>query len=262
MADCIALISEKGGTGKTLLTVNLAAALSMSGKRVLVVDCDQQGNASDLLLDGAAVDESRDLSAVLLGECFAADAVLPVSGFEASIIPAGSRLAETQVELVNAPGRDLRLRCAVQELRDQYDYILCDCPPGRGLLAIVALAAADRVILPMDGSRHGLIGVQKAIELASQVRRFCADPQRPGAPAIAGIVLNRVSKNKTHQECADHLSAAYGSLFMASIPAAICVDTAGWNAKAVVLSDPTSAPAKAIRELARRIGTNGNANAA
>ena len=255
MATVLALMSEKGGCGKTTLSMNLAASLS-ERSRVLLVDCDQQASATEIMLDGAAVG-ADDLSAVLLGEATASQAIIEKTSFGSSLLPASDRLAEVQVLLANEPGRDTRLRHALEEVREQYDWIILDCPPGRGLLAIVALAAADRVILPMDGSRSGLIGVQKAIELAGQVRRFCPDPLRSGAPAIQGIVLNRVSKNKTHDECLANLRQAYGDLLLGVIPAAVCVDTSGWKAAALVKSDPASTPAKAITELARRIGNVG-----
>ena len=264
MCECIALFSEKGGTGKTTLTANLAAALATAGKKVLVVDCDQQGSASDLLLDlgDPGAELNPDLSSVLLGDCDTEAAIRSAVSFGVSVLPAGNRLADTQVELTNAPGRDQRLRTALATIRSEYDFVLIDCPPGRGLLAIIALAAADQVILPMDPSRGGLVGVQRGIELAAQVRRHCADPLRPGAPAVLGVVLNRVQKNKTHQECHEQLTASYGPLYVASIPAAVCVDSAGWSAAAVVLTDPASAPARAISALTQRILSRGKSAAA
>lgn len=255
MATVLALMSEKGGVGKTTLAMNLAASLGASS-RVLVVDCDQQASATEIMLDGAEVGP-EDLSSVLLGEATAWQAIIENTSFGASLLPASEKLAEVQILLANEPGRDTRLRHALEDIRERYDWIILDCPPGRGLLAIIALAAADRVILPMDGSRAGLVGIQKGIDLAGQVRRFCPDPLRPGAPAIAGIVLNRVSKNKTHDECLANLRQAYGELLLGVIPQAVAVDTAGWKAAALVISEPNSTPAKAIAELARRIGNVG-----
>ena len=252
MAGRIALFSEKGGVGKTTLAINIAAALALAGKRVLLCDCDQQGNASNLLLDLGpnSGDAGPDMSDVLLGECEPDAAIRQTALPGLSIIPAGDRLADTQVELVNLPGRDLRLRQALAELGHRFDCIAIDCPPGRGLLAVLALAASDRIILPLDPSRGGLSGIQRGMDLVAQVRRFVPDPARPGAPAIAGIVLNRVQKNRTHQECLDNLTTAYGAMLLGVIPAGVAIDSAGWAAKPVVLSDPESAPAKAITKLA------------
>ena len=257
MPDRISLFSEKGGVGKTTLSINLAAALAGLGRRVLVVDCDPQANATDVLLDGAAYPDGLDTAGVILGHTDAADALHPVAAFDGWVMPAGLCLADAQVELANAPGRDARLRAALETIEHRFDVVLFDCPPGRGLLAIAALAASDRVILPMDGSRHGLHGVQRGVELAAQVRKYCPDPMRPGTPTIGGIVLNRVGKNRTHAECAENLATAYGELLIGSIPAAVAVDSAGWAARPVVLSEPNSPPAKALVELARRLDTHG-----
>jgi chromosome partitioning protein len=254
MTTTLALFSEKGGVGKTTLCINLGAALAKAGQRVLIIDADSQATASELLMDGQPNREGQDLPAVLLGECDAADAIhAATESFGLSLIPAGAGLADAQVELTNLPGRDMQLRYAVNAVRDQFDWILLDCPPGRGILSVTALAAADLIMLPMDPSRGGLFGVQRGIELANKVRRFCADSARPGAPAILGVVLNRIQRNKTHAECAENLQTNYGSLYLGSIPAAVAVDTAGWNAAAVINSDPTSPPAKAILELAKRV---------
>ena len=263
MAKRIALMSEKGGVGKTTLTVNLAAALAPR-HRVLVVDADQQGNASDLLLDCAPGDaHAADLSAVLLGKASAADAIQPsVSAPGVFLITAGKDLAHTQVELTNLPGRDLRLRHALDDIDAEWDYMLIDCPPGRGLLAIAALAAADSMLIPMDPSRDGLMGVNKAIELGNDVRRYIPNQRVPGAPGVLGVVINRVARNKTHADCVANMQKTYGPLLLACIPNAVSVDTAGWAAKPVVLSEPASAPSKAISDLAKRIASNVAASAA
>lgn len=257
MARRIALIAEKGGVGKTTLAVNLAAALAGS-RRVLVVDADQQGNASELLLDcGPGDTHAADLSQVLLGERDARDAVQPaISAPGVCLITSGKNLAHAQVELTNLPGRDLRLRYALDEIDADFDFVLIDCPPGRGLLAVAALAAADSMLIPMDPSRDGLGGVQKTIELGNDVRRFVPDQRRPGAPGVLGVVINRVQRNKTHADCVENMRKSYGALLLACIPSAVSVDTAGWAAKPVVLSEPASAPSKAINDLAKRIASN------
>lgn len=262
MGRTIAIFSEKGGVAKTTVCINLGAALAAAGRSVLIVDADSQANATDIVANGLMLGEDSDLSAVLLDEREPEAAVADSPSFGVSIIPAGNRLADTQADLLNLPGRDTRLRLALATLRSQFDYILIDCPPGRGLLAINALAAADEVLIPTDPSRGGLVGVQRAIDLANQVRRFCADQSRPGAPAIMGVVLTRCQKNKTHQQCAADLAEGYGELFIATIPQAVAVDAAGLDARSIVLASPTNPAAEAIINLARRIDTHGTANAA
>jgi chromosome partitioning protein len=265
----IALFSEKGGSGKTTLSANLGAAFASglhAGKpmRVLLVDSDSQGNLTDTATDGAQPEEGLDLAGVLMGDCEPRAAVIPATRLPGcDIIPGGSTLADASVLLTNEVGRELRLRHALAELAGDYDLCIIDCPPGRGLLSVGALAAADEVLIPTDSGRHGILGMQKALQLVEDVRKHVPRQDNPGAPRLLGQVLNRCQKNKTDQEAEATARSAWGDKLLAVIPNGVAVGTATWDARAVVLTHPTSAPSKAIIALVKEIARVGRtANAA
>ena len=148
MARILAVANQKGGVGKTTTSVNLAAELAQSGRRVLLVDLDPQGNATM----GSGVDKrklERTVYHVLLGLGEAANIRVRVaSGFD--LIPANRELAGAEVELVDLPNREGRLRDAFASLAGDYDFILIDCPPSLSLLTVNAFAAAEQVLIPME----------------------------------------------------------------------------------------------------------------
>lgn len=264
----IAVFSEKGGTGKSTLSINLGAAFAAGlhgGKpeRVLLVDCDSQGNLTDTATDGAATEEGRDLASVLLGDCEIRAAIIPSTRLPGcDLVPGGPSLAEASMLLASEMGRELRLRHALAEVAGDYDLCLIDCPPGRGLLSIGALAAADEVLIPTDTGRHGILGMQQALGLIDDVRRHVPRQDNPGAPRLLGQVLNRTQANKTDREAEATARQAWGDKLLAVIPNGVAVGTAAWDAKAVILTHPTSAPAKSIIALAKEISRGRIANAA
>jgi chromosome partitioning protein len=154
----IAIANQKGGVAKTTTAVNLSAWLALMGKRVLLADIDPQGNASSGL--GLAKDllEST-IYDVLINNLPPADAIVecPVEGL--FVLPARIELAGAEIEMVGVEGREFMLKKALGQIRDDYDFIIIDCPPSLGLLTINALAAADSVLIPIQCEYYALEGV-------------------------------------------------------------------------------------------------------
>src|SRR5207244_10614583 len=148
MALVLAVVNQKGGVGKTTTSVNLAASLAAQEKRVLLVDLDPQGNATSGL--GIARDGERPtVYQAILGEHDARAAILPTEVPHLAVLPSGTDLVGAELELVAIDQREGRLRTALEPLRGASDYIFIDCPPSLGILTVIALVAADRVLVPM-----------------------------------------------------------------------------------------------------------------
>ena len=148
MAKAIAIFNQKGGVGKTTTNINLSACLAISGKKVLVVDIDPQGNTTS----GIGITKRNleySLYDVLINDDFdVKKAILKTKTKNLSILPASVDLSGAEIELVNIEGREKRLKKAIDKLRDDYDYIFIDCPPTLGLLTINSLTALDSVLIP------------------------------------------------------------------------------------------------------------------
>ena len=155
MAKIIAIANQKGGVGKTTTAVNLSAALSLMGKRILLVDCDPQGNASSGM--GVAKTTRPNTYDMLIEGVPAADCVVPTE--YSDVIPASKELAAASVELIGRERREYVLRDRLAALFSEYDYIFLDCPPSLELLTVNALVAADSVLIPMQCEYYALEGI-------------------------------------------------------------------------------------------------------
>jgi chromosome partitioning protein len=176
MKRVIAVANQKGGVGKTTTAVNLAASLAATRRQVLLIDLDPQGNATT----GCGVDKSqlaRGTLEVLLGECTAAEAILPLEGLGMSLLPANQDLTAAEVRLLAMQnGRETRLREALLPVRGGYDVVLIDCPPSLNILTVNALIAADSVLIPMQCEFYALEGLSALIATIEQIRG-AANPQ-------------------------------------------------------------------------------------
>ena len=163
MAKIIAFANQKGGVGKTTSCVNLTAALNSMGRRVLLVDCDPQGNASSGM--GVAKSTRPNTYDMLINEA-PPEACIRHTDY-GDVIPTGKELAAASVELIRAEKREFMLKYALQKLYSDYDYIFIDCPPSLELLTVNALVAADSVLIPMQCEYYALEGI---VDLMTSIR--------------------------------------------------------------------------------------------
>jgi chromosome partitioning protein len=169
MAKILAITNQKGGVGKTTTTINLAASLSMAGRRVLLIDLDPQGNATM----GSGIDK-RKLSATvyqaLLGEALLSEVRQRSSTGNYDVIPANRELAGAEVEMVALEQRETRLKDALASVEAEYDFILIDCPPALNLLTVNGLVAAHAVMIPMQCEYYALEGLSDLVNTVKKVR--------------------------------------------------------------------------------------------
>ena len=169
MHRILAITNQKGGVGKTTTSVNLAASLAATKRRVLLIDIDPQGNATM----GCGIDKrtvQRTTTDVLLGDCDAASAVMPLDYAEFKLMPSNQDLVAAEVELMGKPGCEARLRDALKQIRDDYDVVLIDCPPSLNMLTVNALVASDGVLIPMQCEYYALEGLTALVGTIEQIK--------------------------------------------------------------------------------------------
>ncbi len=203
MAVTIAVLSQKGGTGKTTTVRTLTDVFRRIGLSTLAIDLDPQGNLSDYLdVDPEA---SPTVSDVLSGRASAAEAI------HDGVLPANLGLAEAELTLSGKMGRELTLRRALREVSDAYDVVLIDCPPALGLLTVNALVAADHALLTAEAQYFAMQGVEQALEVI-ELARENLNPDL----AWLGVVLNIADMRTRHsREAFDSLREAYGEKLVA-----------------------------------------------
>ncbi len=245
----IAVANQKGGVGKTTTAVNLGACLADLGHRVLVVDLDPQGNASTGLginirgLDASMYD-------VIMRDTPIDDAIEATSIKGLFVAPSSLDLAGAEIELVPAFSRELKLRNALGEVRDDYDYIFIDCPPSLGLLTINALAAATEVLVPIQCEYYALEGLGQLSKNVDLVRRGLN-----AALEISTIVLVMYdARTKLSDQVAQEVRDHFGDrVCRTMVPRTVRLSEAPSFGQPIIAFDARSRGALAYRELAKEV---------
>ena len=257
MSRVIAIANQKGGVGKTTTAVNLSASLAFAEQSVLLIDCDSQGNATTGL--GFAKDPSRQTlyHSLILGKQLRQIALkTQVSGLE--LIPADKNLSGAAVELVGLENREFKLRTVLEPIRNDYQFIIIDCPPALDLLTLNALVAADSVLVPIQCEYLALEGVSELLDSLMRIRRTL-NPQL----AIEGILLTMYDDRTTlsKQVAADLRSFFGGQIFEAIIPRNVRLAEAPSHGKPIILYDIHSRGAESYMQLAKEVVTHGKKRA-
>ena len=256
----ITVANQKGGVGKTTTTVNLAAALSMGGLRVLVIDLDPQGNASTAL--GVQHLDNEGIYEVLMGRASMESVIQKVAGFPAlECISSNTSLAQAEIELVPMVAREFRLKEAIEELVQlrssqniAYDYIFIDCPPSLGLLTINALTAAQEMLIPIQCEYYALEGLSQLLKTFELVKK-----RLNTLLTLSTFVLTMFdSRTRLANDVADEIRKHYPrDLIDIPIPRAVRVSEAPGYNQTVMTYDASSPGAIAYMQIARELAERG-----
>jgi len=250
MSHVIAIANQKGGVGKTTTAINLGASLAVAEKRTLVVDIDPQGNASSGL--GVTERGSRPtIYDVLIGNRSMSDAVIKGVHFpHLDVVPSTRDLVGAEIELVPAKGRESILRAALSSVRDQYDFILVDCPPSLGLLTLNTLTAADSVLIPIQCEFYALEGLSQLLNTVRLVQRSLNRGLE-----IEGVLLTMYDRrlNLSRQVAAEAREYFGPKVYKATVPRNVRLAEAPSFGKPIVLYDVLSNGAQAYLSLAHEV---------
>lgn len=257
VARILAIANQKGGVGKTTTAVNLAASLAAAEQRTLLIDGDPQGNASS----GVGLskeDIGQTVYEVLIGIASITDVRKRNVQFKnLDVVPATPDLAGAEIELVDHPRREQMMRDAINEIKDQYDYILIDCPPSLGLITINMLAAADSLIIPLQCEYYALEGLSQLLNTIHRVQQG-VNPEL----GIDGVLLTMYDArlNLSRQVAADAREYFGSQVFENVIPRNVRLAEAPSFGKPIMLYDVASIGAQAYMGVAKELLQRTTAN--
>jgi len=250
MGKVIAITNQKGGVGKTTTAVNLSAWLAEMGKKTLMVDLDPQGNTTSGL--GCRVKDSNSIYDALMGRAKLADCVQKTEVKKLRLVGSDIRLAGAEVELVGEEKRDYYLKTLLGPVREDYDFILIDCPPSLSLLTLNALAAADSVLIPIQCEYYALEGVTSLMNTVGRVKKTM-NPRLE----IEGVLLTMLDgRTNLGLQVVEQVKKHFRKeVFATTIPRNVRLGEAPSHGMPIHLYDPKSTGAQAYQALAKEVSS-------
>ncbi len=248
MARVISIANQKGGVGKTTTAVNLSACLAQKGKRVLLIDTDPQGNATSGL--GIEAHTDRSVYNVLVDDMEISETIVSTMVKKLDVCPANINLAGAEIELVSMVSRENRLKDAVDKIRDEYDYVLIDCPPSLGLITLNAFTASDSVLVPIQCEYYALEGLGQLINTIKLVQKHL-NPDL----IVEGVILTMFdARTNLSTQVAREVEKYFGNkVFQTIIPRNIRLSEAPSHGLPITLYDGESKGAETYKKLAKEL---------
>ncbi len=252
MGKIIAIANQKGGVGKTTTSVNLSACLAHLGKKVLLIDSDPQGNATSGV--GVNKGDVQDcIYNILIDDVPVRDVILPTAIENLEVVPATISLAGAEIELVSTISREVRMKQAIRDIKDDYDYVIIDCPPSLGLLTLNALTASDSIIIPVQCEYYALEGLSQLLSTVRLVQKHLNEELY-----IDGVLLTMFDArtNLGIQVIEEVKKYFQDKVYKTIIPRNVRLSEAPSHGKPIIIYDPRSKGAEVYLELAKEVVEN------
>ncbi len=253
MGKVIAIANQKGGVGKTTTAVNLSACLAHEGNKVLIIDIDPQGNTtSGIGINKGDIDEC--IYNVLVEDQKPKNVIVPTPTERLHIIPSTIQLAGAEIELVPTISREVRLKRAIDSIKDEYDYIIIDCPPSLGLLTINSLTASDSVLIPVQCEYYALEGLSQLLNTVRLVQKHLNQDLE-----IEGVLLTMLdARTNLGLQVIEEVKKYFREkVFKTIIPRNVRLGEAPSHGKPIITYDNKSRGAEVYTELAKEVMSHG-----
>ena len=249
MGRTIAIANQKGGVGKSTTAINLSSCLGEMGQKVLTIDMDPQGNTTS----GMGVEKNEvenTIYELLLGESKLEDCIIPLNFDNLSLIPSNVNLAGAEIELIGVEDKEFILKNAIDQVRDQYDFIIIDCPPSLGLLTLNAFTAADSVLIPIQSEYYALEGVSQLVKSITIVQQTSNKEL-----VIEGVLLTMFDgRTNLSVQVADEVKSFFGTkVYKTIIPRNVRLSEAPSYGEPIIVYDPKSKGAAVYTKLAKEV---------